>query len=245
MKTAVAHPLVLGAACFLVGPAPASAQTSDTPPFVEVSGTAQVRVPSDRARVSFAVVTEGESAAVAGTSNAALMDSVIMALRATDVTGLQLETSGYNLRPRYGRAGQSEQPPRIVGYQAVNNVQATVDDVAAVGRLIDAAIGAGSNQVTSLTFEASDTETAREQALREAVARASGEALTMADALGIPLGQPIEVRGGVQVPTPRPVPYMQATLELRQAPPSTPIEAGEQTVVAQVSIKYRLLVDGR
>ena len=242
---AIPTPIALGAAWLVAGPFQVIAQTPDAPPFVEVSATAEVRVPSDRARINFAVVTEGETAALAGTRNAELMEAVIARLRATGARGLQIETSGYNLSPRYGRVGQDDRTPRITGYQATNNVMARVDDVEAVGALIDAAIGAGANQVTSLSFEASDTQAAREQALREAVAKARGEAQTMASALGVALGAPVEVRGGAQPPMPRPIPYMRAAMDMVQVAPATPIEASEQTVVAQVTIKYRLLVEGR
>jgi uncharacterized protein YggE len=207
---------------------------------------AEVRVPSDRARINFAVVTEGATAAEAGTRNAELMERVIAALRATAAPGLQIETSGYNLSPRYGRTTEQDRTPRITGYQAMNNVMATVDDVSAVGRLIDAAIGGGANQVTSLSFEARNTDAAREQALREAVAKARGEAETMAEALGVALGMPVEVRGGAQPPMPRPIPYMRASMDLEMAQvASTPIEASEQMVVAQVTIKYLLTAGGR
>lgn len=248
MIRALSLPLLAGAAlAALCAPATAQEQAAAGPvPFLQVSGSAQVRVPSDRAHVSVAVVTEAATAADAAAENARLMEAVIAALRATNATGLRIETWGYALHPRYSHTPRDEPEPRIIGYQAVNNVRTTVDDVDAVGRLIDAAIAAGANRVTSLEFEARDTEAARQQALREAVAKARVEAQTMADALGVPLGPPLEVHGGAQPPQPRPFPMMEArmAMDVAQAAP-TPIEATEQTVFAQVTIKYRLGSDGR
>jgi uncharacterized protein YggE len=206
------------------------------PPFIQVSGTGQVQVPSDRARLNFAVVTEGTTAAVATTENSTLMDATIRALRATNVTGLNIETGGYDLQPRY-RASTEDGTQRIVGYQATNNLRVTVDDVTAVGRLLDAAVGAGTNRVTSLQFEARDTEAARTEALRRAVLNAREQAEAMASALGVPLGSAVEVHGGVQQPGPRGA-FM--AMDMAMARVETPIEAAESSVTAQVTIRYRL-----
>lgn len=247
MRRAASSALWVAAVGSLAGCAPAAAQAQDADPaFLQVSGTAEVGVPSDRAHISFAVVTEAETAEAAARENADRMDAVIAALRATGAAGLRIETWGYDLQPRYSRQTRADDPaPRIVGYRASNNVRATVDDVDAVGGLIDAGVSAGANRVTSLQFEARDTEAARQEALRQAVAKARQEAETMADALGVPLGPPMEVQGGAQPPPPRPVPFMEARMAMDQAQAPTPIEAAEQVVRAQVTIKYRLLVDGR
>jgi hypothetical protein len=218
-------------------PSHAQTPTSEPVPFLEVSGFAQVFVPSDRARLNFAVVTEAATAAEAAAQNSVQMEATIRALRATGAAGLQIESWGYDLQPRYARQTTPDQPPRIVGYQAVNNVRVTTDDVSAVGALIDAGVSAGANRVTSLQFEARNTDAARAAALRQAVQNARSQAEAMASALGVPLGPAIEVHGGAQAPVPPPMPYMR---DMQAAMAPTPIEAAEQGVSAQVTIKYRL-----
>jgi uncharacterized protein YggE len=205
-----------------------------------VSGHAQVFVPSDRARLNFAVVTEAPTAAEAATQNSTQMEAAIRAIRATGAAGLQIESWGYDLQPRYARQTTPDQPPRIVGYQATNNIRVTVDDVTAVGALIDAGVSGGANRVTSLQFEARNTDAARAEALRQAVQNARSQAEAMASALGMPLGPALEVHGGAQVPMPPPMPYMREMAMDMQAAAPTPIEAAEQGVSAQVTIKYRL-----
>jgi uncharacterized protein YggE len=211
------------------------------PPFIQVSGSAQVFVPSDRARLNFAVVTEAATAAAAAAQNATQMETTIRALRGTGVAGLQIESWGYDLQPRYAMQGPNnpDQPPRIVGYHASNNVRVTVDDVSAVGRLIDAGVTAGANRVTSLQFEARNTDAAKAEALRRAVQNARSQAEAMASALGVALGPALEVQGGSDSFVPPPMPYMRA-MDMVQAAPPTPIEAAAQSVSANVSIKYRL-----
>jgi uncharacterized protein YggE len=126
-----------------------------------------------------------------------------------------------------------------VAYAVNNNVRATITDVDAVGRLIDVAIGSGANRVASITFSASDTEPARAQALAEAVDNARSEADVIVQSLGYRLGAPIEIRGGAQRPVPRPMAFSAERAMAVQAVP-TPIEAGDQTVSANVTIRFAL-----
>jgi uncharacterized protein YggE len=205
-------------------------------PFVEVSGSASVSVPTDQAQVSFAMETRGQSAAAAASANADAMDRVLNALRRAGLPGLDLETFGYSLQPEYSTDQQRVRS--IVGYVSNNNVRATIDDVDQVGRVIDVAIGAGANRVANIAFSATDTEDARAEAMAQAVRNARAQAEVMAEALGYRLGAPLEVHGGVNQPMPRPMTYDIQLSAARAAP--TPIEAGDQTVDANVTIRFAL-----
>lgn len=217
------------------------ARLQETPEesWIRVDGMASVDVSPDRASVAFAVETRAEEAAPASRSNADAMDAVLRALRGADIEGLELETFGYSLRPEY-QASDDRRTREIVAYVAVNNVRATTSDVDAVGRVIDTAIASGANRVAGISFFASDTEAARNEAMAMAVRDARAEALVIAEALGYELGPPLEVNGGSQ--RPGPVTFdagMAMTMERAQAAP-TPVEAGDQTVTANVSIRFAL-----
>jgi uncharacterized protein YggE len=223
---AAADAQVPGVAPNIYEVAPEQVQSAqESPAFIEVSGNATVSVPADRAHVAFAMETQAESAAGAASANATAMDRVLVAVRSADLPGLELETFGYRLQPQYSTDQQRVR--RVVGYTALNNVRATITDVDAVGRLIDVAIGAGANRVANIAFSASDTEEAR--------ARAMAEAQT----LGYSLGSPLEVRGGAQRPVPVPMAFSAEAARTVQAVP-TPIEAGDQTVTANVTIRFAL-----
>jgi uncharacterized protein YggE len=214
------------------------ASTQDTG-FIEVSGTAVVNVAPDRARATFAVETQGATAREASEANAEAMARAVSALETAGIPGLDIETFGYTLRPDYVYStGQERRVRTIGGYTALNNVRVTVTDVTTVGRVIDLAIGSGANRVAALAFEASDTEAARREALTLAVERAREEAQAMAAALGRDLGPALEVRGGAQVPMPVPVQMMAARVAAEAV--ETPIEAGDQSVRASVTIRFAL-----
>lgn len=216
-----------------------SSQEAPEPGWIQVAGTGSVEVQPDRASVAFAVETRSADASGASQGNADAMDAVLRALRGASLAGLELETFGYSLRPEYAQSGD-RQSREIVAYITSNNVRATVTDVDLVGRIIDTAIGAGANRVAGISFEASDTEAARNDAMAQAVREATAEARIIAETLGYRLGPPLEVNGGAQRPAPFFVlePGLQAANRVQAAP--TPIEAGAQTITANVSIRFAL-----
>ncbi len=214
------------------------AQEPSGPGWIEVSGRGSVDVPPDRARVSFAMETRAQTADAAADANAEAMALVLSALRGAGLRGLELETHGYSLRPEYEVTDSRRGTRRIVAYTVLNNVTATVSDVEAVGETVDTAIRAGANRVAGISFYASDTEAARRDALAEAVRTARAEAEVIASALGHRLGMALEVRGGAERPSPRM--YAMEGVAMSARASDTPIEAGDQTVTASVSIRFAL-----
>lgn len=235
--TACGGPAVVGQVAPSPAPEPAP-QAAPEAGWIQVNGAGSVDISPDRASVSFAVETRAGDAAGAAQSNADAMDAVLRALRDVGLPGLELQTFGYSLRPEYS-TNNNQRTREIIAYTAYNNVRATVSDVNLVGRVIDVAIGAGANRVAGISFFASDTEAARSEAMAEAVRDATAEARIIAETLGYRLGPPLEVNGGAQ----RPGPVM---MELSRSAPAqmqvapTPIEAGAQTVTANVSIRFAL-----
>lgn len=206
------------------------------PGWIEVSGTGSVDVQPDRARVTFAMETRAAAADAAAGANADAMAAVLAAVRSAALPGLEVETFGYSVRPEYAMSND-QRTREIVAYTVLNNVGATITDVDAVGRLVDAAIGAGANRVGGISFFASETEAARREALSRAVRVARAEAEVMAESLGYRLGRPLQVNGGADRPTPM---LYQAEMAMMARAADTPIEAGDQTVTARVTIRFAL-----
>jgi uncharacterized protein YggE len=220
----------------------AAQQQPEPPPFLMVMGTGEARIPSDRARLDFMVETQARTAAAASTQNAERMQQVVAALRSAGGQTVTIETGGYELQPVYRQVPRDESGiPVIEAYRAINHVRVRADDVTRVGALLDAGIGAGANRIAGLSFEAKDPQPARMEALRQAVERARGEAQTVATAMGVTLGQPLEVNisADYMYPPPAPRMYRDMAMEAVQAAP-TPVEPGEQIVRATVTIRYRL-----
>jgi uncharacterized protein YggE len=246
LTAAISAALLLLSSC-----APAVAQTETaplpSPSFLEekgtiqVTGQAQLTVPADVARISLIVETEGSTAADATGENARRMDAVIRAIRGLGIDGLDIETFGFTLRPEYEVSRDGTGTRTISGYRVQNNIRVMLPDVDATGRVLDEAVGVGANRVANLQFQASDTRAARLEALGRAVRSAREQAEAIASAMGVALGQALEVQGGANAPDP----FSMGGMMIRaQAETTTPVEAGDQMVTASVTIKYRILEGG-
>lgn len=129
----------------------------------------------------------------------------------------------------------SAQYPRIVGFRATNTVQVTVPDTAIVGRVIDAALQAGANELGGITFSLSTASStrARTEAYQEAVAAAHADATAIASAAGLQITgvKSISEDGSCCVG-----PIYAAAGSAGSA--STPVLAGQQTVQVSLNVVY-------
>ena len=206
------------------------------PPYIAASAAGETRVVPDRAMLNVAVESQGESAAKVGADNAAKQTRVIDAVKAAGIPAAQIRTSGYNVSPEYVH---DKGKPRITGYRAHNNVTVEVRDIASVGKVIDAALAAGANNIGAVGLFKANTDTARKDALQKAVAKARTEAEAAASAAGGSLGPLLEL---TIEPYGMPQPLMgrvMATSAMMGAPAPTPIETGELTVTAVVRARWQ------
>jgi uncharacterized protein YggE len=216
-------------------PSPTANTASADTATISVGASAQVSVTPDRARLVFAIETRAENAAAATSSNADLTSRAIAAVREAAGASAELSTERFRVSPEYTRPDR-DQPPRISAYAAVNALVVVLDAPGEVGRVIDAAVGAGANRIESLSFFASDTRQAYLAALEQAVERAMAEAQVMARASGGSLGRVVSLSSNA-VGQPAVAAFeMQA-----MARADTPIEVGDQTVGASVRLQIQLL----
>lgn len=237
MKTAFA----LLAAALLTGlpihaqQAPQAATATRT---IRATGVGEAMTRPDEAHLEFGVETVAPTAQAASTANAQRMERVIAALIAAGIPRSEIQTRGFAVFPDYEHNPQTPEP-RIRGYRVTNTVAARTEAIPQIGRLIDVALAAGANRVHGVRFGVRNMDTPRAEALRRATARARAQAETIAGALGVRLGPVIDASTADQPPR-----YV-APLEMaamRQAADalSTPIEPGEQTVVATVSLVFAI-----
>lgn len=224
--------------------APALALNAQVPvqppvPQISTSATGEARVQPDRATIMFAVETRASTAAKAGSDNARRQATVLDTLRKLGLSAGQVSTTGYSVAPEMRYDGKQ---PQVTGYVARNVVRAEVQRIDQVGQLIDAALGAGSNVVSSLRFFSSKADEARRTALADAVGKARSDAEAMARAAGGTLGGLLEMATSGQGR-----PYGEEVAMARMAATAdtpTPIEPGEQTVTVFVSVRWSF-VPGR
>src|SRR5215211_1198816 len=160
---------------------------------IAASAVGETRVTPDRALVQVTVDSRGESAADAAAENRTKQERVTNAVKATGVASPQIRTAGYRVNPEYAERPERGKAPKVTGYRANNTVQVEVRSVENIGRVIDAALGAGATNIGSVGLYASNTDSARREAVRLAVTKARGEAESAAAAAGGTLGTVIEL----------------------------------------------------
>ena len=221
---------------------PASAQTASAPnapqpPNIAASAVGESRITPDRAMLSVAVETQGETAAQAASNNAKLQTRIIDAVKGAGIAAAQVRTSGYNVYPEYS-GGKT---PKVTGYRARNTVQVEIRSIDAVGKVIDAALSAGATNIGALRLYASSTDTARREAITKAVTKARAEAEAAAVAAGGSLGPMIEFTID-PYGLPRPFETVMVTAaRMDVGPAPTPIETGELVVQAVVRAKWQFV----
>lgn len=215
---------------------------AQTPQIVS-SGRGETRIAPDRAMVMVTVVTRATTAVAAGAANARQTTSTMAALRAAGLAADDLSTMGYSVNPDYQYAPNAK--PKITGYTARNTVRADVKQIDQTGKIIDAALAGGANEIGGVEFRASNVDAARRDALAKAVALACGDAVAMARAVGATAGQATELTTMFEGP-PRPMMEMAMMATQRSAAQDvpTPINPGEFTVSAQVIARWPLLYGG-
>ncbi|MGN6112011.1 MAG: SIMPL domain-containing protein [Luteimonas sp.] len=233
---AFAAGLVLAAlatvACAQQGPAPATDGT-----LLSVSAQAEAHRVPDVATISAGVVTQATDANAAMRANAAQMDKVMAAVRAAGIAERDIQTTGVNVNPQYRYA--ENMPPAITGYQASNTVSLKVRDIGKLGKVLDALVASGANQVNGPSFEVDEPEAAYDEARRAALEKAQARAQMYAKALGLRVRRIVSIDegGGFQPPRPMPVMAMAARAEKAY---DTAVAPGETTLSASLSVVFEL-----
>lgn len=203
-----------------------SAPTDETAGGITVSGTGSASVTPNRASFAFGSVSQAGRANAALTASSQSVARVIAALKRAGVAQADIQTSEVSLSPRMNDNGDA-----VVGYTASSTVTVTVKKLGAAGDIVDAAVGAGANQVSGPNLLASDQGAAYKNALRTALADARAKAETLATASGSTLGK---ITAIVESGGPVPMPLTAG----KDA--AVPIEPGTQDIQATVTVTYAI-----
>jgi uncharacterized protein len=215
-----------------------AADTGNTDHTITASGTGSVIGTPDRAQISLAVETEDTDVRAAQAENAATMTKVMDALTAAGIPKDGLKTTGYNIYPVYDDTKFSY-GQKIKAYHVSNTLTVTLHDVNRTGEVIDIGVANGVNQANSIQFLLSDeqSQVLRNEALEEATVNAAASARTVADALGVTISAVKTVDIGSQY-TPVPFQNWAVPVAADMARSSTPIQPGDITVTATVTVTY-------
>ncbi|HYO84316.1 MAG TPA: SIMPL domain-containing protein [Bryobacteraceae bacterium] len=213
----------------------ASAQTVTPRRIIRAHGEGLVQARPDVARLGAGVITQSATATEAASRNAEQSAAVIAALRGVLGATADIRTITYSLGPTYHYPPGGGQP-QLTGFTANNVVEAVVNDLSIIGRVIDAAIGAGANRIESLRMGLKDEEPSRMQALRQAGQKARQKAEAIAAGLGVRLGAVSGAQEGYSVQPVNRVGDERAALAA-----ATPVEPGTVDIRATVTLELEVL----
>ena len=203
---------------------------------ITVPGRGAVLVEPDVASVRLGVSVVRPTARDAREAAGATMQAILEALRSGGVAPTDLRTTLVGLDAV--RDYSSPSGPTVTGYGLTNVVEATVRSVDAVGRLIDAALGAGATSMDGLEFRLADPSAATAEARRRAVADARDRAQTLADEAGVSLGAVLSIVEGSPAAGP-PHPMAERMKAMTDAA-ATPVESGTSEVVVDIAVAFAI-----
>ncbi len=234
--------LILGLALALLAwngigsPREAMASPSEGSRILTVTGQGSVSVENSLALIRLGVVIQGNSAQAVQQQVAERSERLVNRLKELQVSALQ--TTGISLYPQYD---YQQSPPRLTGVQGQNSLQFEVP-IARAGQVLDEAVSAGATQVESVSFRADEATLlqARSRALRQAVEDAQRQAQEVLGVLNLSSRsvERIQIHSdGYFLPPPAPLNVRTDYARLEAA--TTPVEGGQQTVRAQVTLEIR------
>ena len=235
--------LTLASLLALSLPQLAHAQTVPVPAIsgtrLDVVATGELTRVPDIARINAGVVTVAPTATGAIEQNATRMASVRAALRRAGVEDRDVQTSSINLNPEY-RYVENQQPV-LTGYRAGNEVTVRFRDIRNTGKILDALVAQGANQINGPMLGLEKPEAALDEARTAALAAARRRADLYARALGKRVGRVLSVsEGGGNYGGPRPMMDAIQVTGSSRAVSKTEIDPGEQTVAVNLAVSFEL-----
>ena len=215
---------------------PALLAMSSDGTLLSISAQSEARRVPDVATISAGVVTQALDANAAMRANAIQMGKVMGAIKAAGIAERDIQTSGINLNPQYKYV--ENQNPTITGYQASNTVSLKVRDLAKLGKVLDALVASGANQVNGPSFEVDQPEPAYDEARRGALDKAQIRAAMYAKALGLRVRRIVSISEGGGFRPPGPVPVMAMTKAMDRV--ETAVSPGETTLGVNLDVVFEL-----
>ena len=212
-----------------------------------VTGTANLEIPADVAKVSIGVESRETTVAEARQKAAEAMDKVLAGIKEHGVADDDIVTSYFNIQPQtvwievadsLGRHSE----PRITGYIVTNTVQVTVREIDNIGPVVDTAATAGGNliRINSIQFTVDDASEFGEQIRVAAAADALAKADLYARTMGVTLGPVVYLTEiGNSVPLTKSFPQAEmAAMDGRFA--RTQISAGDVNLSVSVQVVFAI-----
>ena len=202
---------------------------------LDIAATGEATRVPDVATISAGVVSHSASASAAMSDAADRMDRVRAALKRAGIEDRAIQTTSISLNPEYRYP--DNQAPQLTGYTAAQDVAVRFRDIRNSGKILDALVGQGANQINGPNLTIDQPDSALDEARANAVAIGRARAQLYARSLGMRVARLVSVSesGGYAPPAPAPP---QPMMMARAA--ATKIDSGEQKLQVSVAMVFEL-----
>ena len=209
--------------------------SEEHPRTVTVSGHGSVTLKPDIATLSLGVSVTGDTANGALRKAAEKADALIKALEASGVVEDDIVTSNITLYPQYNEDGN-----KVIGYNASNDVTATVRKIDTTGAVIDAAAGLVGDEISigGVSFSVDDDSDALSEARQAATADALQHATDLTAGVHAKVGQVLTIDETYSDYEPYYYPSYEAADGSTDV--ATPIQTGTQDITVDVTVVFEV-----
>ena len=198
---------------------------------ISVTGSGTASMQANEATIVLGAQTQHVSASEAVRLNAEIVTNVIDAIKTFGISEDDMKTVSFNVYPVHAQYDYN----MIIGYRAVNMISVETNNMELIGKVIDAAVEHGANQIQGVSFALSEENQSqlRKQAYLAALEDAEAKALLIAEKLELTITGVLYIGESTYQPY---QPYNLFSLE--RADTSTPILEGKLAVSVTINVTY-------
>lgn len=213
-------------------------KSEEFPYTISITGQGKVVAIPDIAKTTVGIRTEKLTVAAAQEENTKKMNDLIKAIKDLGVEDKDIQTTRYNISPRY----DWQEGKRILrGYEVSQSVSIKIRDLDKIGEILSVAGQGGANEVSGISFTVDDPEALRQEAREKAIQNAKEKAEALAKVAGVKLGKIVSFSEST---TPGPIDYYRsyaAEAGLGGGVVTPEIEKGSLEITIEASISYEIL----
>jgi uncharacterized protein len=174
-----------------LGLQPASAQGTPVN-TITVGGVGTATGRPDVASVELGLAVVNNSLDAAYTRASETTNAITQALLKLNIAPADIQTAKMTVSPT-DRTDERNVPSGEFIFRVSSTLRVTIRNIAQVKQVLDAALSAGANSIDNLTYGIDDITPLEREARLQAVSNARARATDLADALGVAVGDPMNI----------------------------------------------------
>lgn len=201
---------------------------------VTVQGTGKVEAAPNIAVVRLGISQDGLTIPPLEKAVRDQMNAVLESLKANGVSAQDIQTQSFQVFPKM--EWNANTGSHRVGYTVSNQLKVTVRNLDSLGSVLSSALSAGANQVSGPEFDVENRTKFEAAALAGAMRDARIKAAALAESAGAALGPVLTISENTASFPVRPMMAAMAA-----ATPAEPIQTGQETITASVTVTFALV----